>query len=159
MKDLLKIQQKLIPQVIELMERRYSILRQISLSEPVGRRTLSNILDISERVVRSETEFLKEQGLICDRSKQTVEDILVLPRDYFYPKRLDVDRFLITDNTLGIHRCSNSWMSSKQIARGNSLIWAKIIRPTLNALRSLGQKIIGKERIRTIEIYIRHLLK
>ena len=59
MKDLLKIQQKLIPQVIELMERRYSILRQISLSEPVGRRTLSNILDISERVVRSETEFLK----------------------------------------------------------------------------------------------------
>lgn len=105
------------------------------------------------------TDILKEHGLICDRSKQTVEDILVLPRDYFYPKRLDVDRFLITDNTLGIHRCSNSWMSSKQIARGNSLIWAKIIRPTLNALRSLGQKIIGKERIRTIEIYIRHLLK
>ena len=64
MKDLLKIQQKLIPQVIELMEKRYSILRQISLSEPVGRRTLSNILGISERVVRSETEFLKDQGLI-----------------------------------------------------------------------------------------------
>ena len=55
MKDLLKIQQKLIPQVIELMEKRYSILRQISLSEPVGRRTLSNILGISDRVVRSET--------------------------------------------------------------------------------------------------------
>ena len=64
MKNLLKIQQKLIPQVIELMERRYAILRQISLSEPIGRRTLSNILDISERVVRSETEFFKEQGLI-----------------------------------------------------------------------------------------------
>ena len=64
MKNLIKIQQKLIPQVIELMEKRYSILRQISLSEPVGRRTLSNILDISERVIRSETEFLKEQGLI-----------------------------------------------------------------------------------------------
>ena len=64
MKNLLKIQHKLIPQVIELMERRYAILRQISLSEPIGRRTLSNILDISERVVRSETEFLKAQGLI-----------------------------------------------------------------------------------------------
>ena len=64
MKNLLKIQQKLIPQVIELMERRYSILRQISLSEPIGRRTLSNVLGISERVVRSETEFLKDQGLI-----------------------------------------------------------------------------------------------
>lgn len=64
MKDLIKFQKKLIPQVVELMERRYSILRQISLSEPVGRRTLSNILDISERIIRSETEFLKEQGLI-----------------------------------------------------------------------------------------------
>lgn len=64
MKNLLKIQQKLIPQVIELMERRYSILRQISISEPIGRRTLSNITGITERIVRSETEFLKEQGLI-----------------------------------------------------------------------------------------------
>lgn len=64
MKNLLKIQQKLIPQVIELMERRYSILRQISLSEPIGRRTLSNVTGISERIVRSETEFLKEQSLI-----------------------------------------------------------------------------------------------
>ncbi len=64
MEDLLKIQKKLIPQVIELMEKRYSILRQISLSEPIGRRSLSNIVGISERVVRSETEFLKEQGLI-----------------------------------------------------------------------------------------------
>lgn len=64
MENLLKIQKKLIPQVIELMERRYSILRQISLSEPIGRRTLSNVLGISERIVRSETEFLKEQGLI-----------------------------------------------------------------------------------------------
>ena len=64
MKDLIKFQKKLIPQVVELMERRYSILRQISLSEPVGRRTLSNILDISERIIRSETEFFKEQGLI-----------------------------------------------------------------------------------------------
>ena len=64
MKNLLKIQQKLIPQVIELMERRYAILRQISLSEPIGRRAISSILDISERVVRSEIEFLKEQGLI-----------------------------------------------------------------------------------------------
>lgn len=64
MKNLIKIQQKLIPQVIELMERRYFILRQISLSEPIGRRTLSNISGISERIVRSETEFLKEQGFI-----------------------------------------------------------------------------------------------
>ncbi len=63
MKNLLEIQKKLIPQAIELMERRYSILRQISLSEPIGRRTLSNVLEISERIIRSETEFLKNKDL------------------------------------------------------------------------------------------------
>lgn len=64
MNKLIDMQKKLIPQVVELMERRYSILRQISLSEPIGRRTLSNMLDISERIIRSETEVLKEQNLI-----------------------------------------------------------------------------------------------
>ncbi|CEP81971.1 sugar-binding domain-containing protein [Paraclostridium sordellii] len=64
MNKLIDMQKKLIPQVVELMERRYSILRQISLSEPIGRRTLSNMLDISERIIRSETEVLKGQNLI-----------------------------------------------------------------------------------------------
>ena len=64
MRNLIEIQKKLIPNAIELMEKRYIILRQISLSQPIGRRTLSNRLGISERVARTETEFLKEQGLI-----------------------------------------------------------------------------------------------
>ena len=64
MRKLIEIQKKLIPHAIELMERRYIILRQISVSQPIGRRTLSNRLGISERVARTETEFLKEQGLI-----------------------------------------------------------------------------------------------
>lgn len=105
------------------------------------------------------TDILKEQGLICNRMMQTIGDILVYPRDYFFPKRLEENKFLITENTLGIHRCSNSWMSVSQIARGNSFLWRKIVRPSLNAIRSVGQRILGKERIRTIEIYIRYLLK
>lgn len=75
MENLIKIQKKLIPQVLELMEKRYSILRQISLSEPIGRRLLSNILGMSERIIRSETEFLKSQGLInVDVSGMTITD-------------------------------------------------------------------------------------
>ena len=105
------------------------------------------------------TDILKEQGLICNRMMQTIGDILVYPRDYFFPKRLEENKFLITENTLGIHRCSNSWMSVSQIARGNSFLWRKIVRPSLNAIRSVGQRILGKERIRTIEIYIRYSLK
>lgn len=64
MNKLLELQQKLIPQVLEMMEKRYSILRQIYLNETVGRRSLANIMGLSERIVRSETEILKEQGLI-----------------------------------------------------------------------------------------------
>lgn len=64
MNELLKIQHKLIPQVFEMMEKRYSILRQIYLNETVGRRSLANIMGLSERIVRSETEILKDQGLI-----------------------------------------------------------------------------------------------
>ena len=64
MKNLLKIQQKLIPEVIEIMSKRYLILREISLSGPIGRRALATILQHSERIIRSETEFLKQEGLI-----------------------------------------------------------------------------------------------
>ena len=64
MNNFLKIQQKLIPQVVEIMTKRYSILRQIYLCETIGRRSLAGVLKLSERVIRSETEVLREQGLI-----------------------------------------------------------------------------------------------
>ena len=64
MKNLLKIQQKLIPEVVEIMTKRYLVLREISLNGPIGRRALATNLQNSERVVRAETELLKQQGLI-----------------------------------------------------------------------------------------------
>ena len=69
MKTLLKIQQKLIPEVIEIMTKRYLVLREISLSGPIGRRALANNLQNSERIIRTETELLKQQGLIDVASK------------------------------------------------------------------------------------------
>ena len=69
MEDLLKIQQKLIPEVIEIMTKRYLVLREISLSGPIGRRALANNLQNSERIIRTETELLKQQGLIDVASK------------------------------------------------------------------------------------------
>jgi central glycolytic genes regulator len=64
---LLKIQQKLVPDLLELMQKRYRILKSIQLTGPVGRRTLAQMIDMTERVLRSETEFLKEQQLILVR--------------------------------------------------------------------------------------------
>lgn len=64
MKKLIDLQRKVVPEVLENMEKRYSILKEISLSSPIGRRMLAGKLNLSERVVRTEVEFLKEQNII-----------------------------------------------------------------------------------------------
>lgn len=64
MEDILRLQLKLIPELIEVLKVRYNILRNIKFYQPIGRRLLANNVNLSERVVRSETNFLKEQNLI-----------------------------------------------------------------------------------------------
>ena len=64
MEDLLRIQKKIIPELIELIEKRYTILRTIYYNQPIGRRILANNLEIGERIVRTEINFLKDQNLI-----------------------------------------------------------------------------------------------
>lgn len=65
MRDLLLLQQKVVPELIELLEKRYTILRTIYFNEPIGRRALALQLNVGERIVRSEVNFLKNQGLIA----------------------------------------------------------------------------------------------
>ncbi|MCY9516360.1 sugar-binding transcriptional regulator [Paenibacillus apiarius] len=64
MRDWLEIQKRLLPELIELLKKRYTILHQIMLSESIGRRTLATSLQMTERVLRAETDLLKAQGLI-----------------------------------------------------------------------------------------------
>lgn len=64
MQKLLKIQQRLVPDLLVVMQKRYRILKSIQLTGPIGRRPLSQMLDMTERMLRSEIEFLKERQLI-----------------------------------------------------------------------------------------------
>lgn len=64
MEQLIKLQQQLIPDLLEVLDVRYKVLRNIKYRQPIGRRLLSATVQISERIVRSETNFLKDQGLI-----------------------------------------------------------------------------------------------
>ncbi|WP_044892993.1 sugar-binding transcriptional regulator [Bacillus alveayuensis] len=64
MQTLIDAQKKLLPDLLEIMQKRYQILQHIRLMQPIGRRVLSTNLGISERVLRSEVQFLKEQHLI-----------------------------------------------------------------------------------------------
>ncbi|MFO3702603.1 sugar-binding domain-containing protein [Staphylococcus felis] len=68
MKYMIQVQQKIVPDLIDKMYRRYSILTTIQQLQPVGRRTLSDVLKLTERVLRSETDLLKTQGLILVKS-------------------------------------------------------------------------------------------
>lgn len=59
--DLIK---KITPEIIEIIERRYLILRSISYNQPIGRRGLSSELGYKERTIRDEVSILKNLGLL-----------------------------------------------------------------------------------------------
>jgi central glycolytic genes regulator len=61
---MIELQKKIIPDLHETLIERYNILRLIHYYQPVGRRQLSSILDIGERVIRGEVSLLRDQGLI-----------------------------------------------------------------------------------------------
>src|SRR5690625_4317973 len=65
MRTVLDLQKQLVPDVIDRLKRRYTILRHIMISEGyIGRRALASSLQMSERVLRSEIDLLKSQGLV-----------------------------------------------------------------------------------------------
>ncbi|MEK3884937.1 sugar-binding domain-containing protein [Paenibacillus sp. PL2-23] len=92
MRELIELQQQLVPDLLEVMRKRYMILHQVMLSDTIGRRTLANALDMTERVLRAETEFLKEQGLleidsagmrISERGRSMLEQLEPLYKSMF----------------------------------------------------------------------------
>lgn len=64
MDNLLAVQQRLIPDLVERMYRRLTILNTIYVHQPIGRRSLSEIVHLTERVLRTEIDMLKAERLI-----------------------------------------------------------------------------------------------
>lgn len=64
MRQIVELQQQLVPDLLDVMKKRYTILHQVMLSDLVGRRTLASMLSMTERMLRAETDFLKTQGLL-----------------------------------------------------------------------------------------------
>ncbi|ODG90515.1 MULTISPECIES: sugar-binding domain-containing protein [Bacillaceae] len=64
MNHILKLQQKLLPDLIPVIQKRFQILQYIRIMQPIGRRNLSASVGLTERVLRSEVALLKEQRLI-----------------------------------------------------------------------------------------------
>lgn len=64
MENQLNLIEAIAPDMMAVVEERYNILRQINWMSPVGRRNLSQKLDMTERVLRTETDMLKSLNLI-----------------------------------------------------------------------------------------------
>ncbi|WP_010647505.1 sugar-binding transcriptional regulator [Oceanobacillus massiliensis] len=64
MKSLINIQKKLVPELLEVIKQRYTLLHNVDLYQPIGRRALAETAKLTERHVRGEIDFLQEQGLI-----------------------------------------------------------------------------------------------
>ena len=60
--------QQLVPELGEVMEQRYNLLKIIQNEAPVGRRYLASRLNSSERLIRGELDILRAQGLIVTSS-------------------------------------------------------------------------------------------
>jgi len=63
--ELVSLQRLIVPEIVPLIEMRYNILSTIKSEGPIGRRNLAFVLDMSERQVRNEIDFLQKQKLIC----------------------------------------------------------------------------------------------
>lgn len=66
--DSLVALQQLVPELEDLLERRYTLLKVIRNLAPVGRRQLATQVSSSERIIRGELDLLREQGLIITSS-------------------------------------------------------------------------------------------
>ncbi len=64
--------QLLVPELSSIIQLRYRILQTIAVSGPIGRRTILDTLNISERTVRNEINVLNNQKLIETTQKGMV---------------------------------------------------------------------------------------
>lgn len=92
MEQLLAMQKQLLPDLLDVMKKRYSLLRHIQLMQPIGRRSLAASVNMTERVLRGEVVFLKRQGLLqtenvgmtlTDEGRQLVERMEPLIKELF----------------------------------------------------------------------------
>lgn len=95
MKDAISVLQKVIPDLLSHLTHRYRILEVINLQAPIGRRTLSEMTSISERSLRTETDYLKNQGLLF--STKAGMSLTLKGKKVFHELESILDRMLTMD--------------------------------------------------------------
>ena len=65
---LLHMQSRLVPEMFMKFNNRYELLVVIKVNQPVGRKTLLNFINMTERQLRTECEVLSKLGLITKKA-------------------------------------------------------------------------------------------
>lgn len=66
--DQLAILRRIAPEILDVVEKRYTVLQTIYHLQPIGRRALASRLEWPERMVRKEIDFLRSAGLVNSAS-------------------------------------------------------------------------------------------
>ncbi len=60
----LGVARRIVPELLDTLRARARVLQRIRLLQPIGRRALAMEMGLTERVLRAEVDFLREQGLV-----------------------------------------------------------------------------------------------
>lgn len=143
LEQMIEIQKKIVPEVVEKLLERYNILRFIHYNQPIGRRNLSNVMELGERIIRSEINFLKQQDFITIGAEgmnttQNGEDILQVLRGIIHSfkglsnleeevlKKLRIKRVMIIP---GLEKTNQVIL--KEIGRVAGNYFKSIIKPNM----------------------------
>lgn len=139
--------ERIVPDVIDTLSRRYAVLKQIATFGPIGRRSLAEALGMSERILRSEADCLKQQELVAvtksgmvltDKGKEVIQGLAS-----FIDQLLDLKQLeLRLSQKLGIENCLVvAGDSDDQTQVVNEM--GRLVTNTLKTLLPRGRNIIA----------------
>lgn len=139
MREVLNIQKQLIPELTDVLRRRYTILNHMLLMGTSGRRTLAASLGVTERVLRAETDFLKAQNLIVTgnsgmRVSQAGEELLLtmepMVKELFGLSDMEDQlcaRFRLSSVTVVPGDCDSSPYAKKELGRAGGAALRRVV--------------------------------
>jgi central glycolytic genes regulator len=134
---MLDIQKQLVPDLLDIMKKRYTILHHVMLSGTVGRRTLASTLGMTERVLRGEIDFLKTQGLleadaagmrVTEAGRQLVESFQPIQQEAFGLADLEErirSHFGLKQVVVVPGDCDESLSAKKELGRAGASVLRK----------------------------------
>ena len=142
-----KMIEAVAPDMLDVLQERFQILRNIYWMQPIGRRSLSETMGITERVLRTETDVLKQLNLI----EPSKSGMTLTERGFEFYQGLE----LVMNQLLGMHQIEKEMTQYFGIQRcivvaGDSDIQKKVLSDfgdvltnTLNLLLPNGENTIA----------------